>query len=56
MESVSIAVIGAGFSGLCMAIKLKEKGYDSGDIVVLEKSSSVGGTWYVEPYLDLTEV
>jgi cation diffusion facilitator CzcD-associated flavoprotein CzcO len=40
-----VAIIGAGLSGLCMAIKLKHNGYSAREVVVLEKSSSVGGTW-----------
>ena len=38
-----VIVVGAGFSGLCMAIQLKEAGYD--DFVVLEKAGDIGGTW-----------
>ena len=38
-----VIVVGAGFSGLCMAIQLKEAGYD--DFVVLEKAADIGGTW-----------
>lgn len=36
-------IIGTGFSGLCMAIKLKEAGID--DFIMVERSDSVGGTW-----------
>ena len=38
-----VIVIGAGSSGLCMAIKLKEQGID--DLVLLDKASGMGGTW-----------
>jgi len=38
-----VAIIGAGFSGLGAAIKLKDQGIDN--IVVLEKTGRVGGTW-----------
>jgi cation diffusion facilitator CzcD-associated flavoprotein CzcO len=41
-------VIGTGFSGLGMAIKLKDAGED--DFVVLEKADSVGGTWRENTY------
>jgi len=44
----SAVIIGAGFSGLCMAIKLKEKGID--DIIILEKAMEVGGTWRENTY------
>src|ERR1700757_2279347 len=36
-------IIGTGFAGLCMAIKLKEAGRH--DFVMLERGASVGGTW-----------
>ncbi len=38
-----VAVIGAGFSGLCMAIQLKLAGVDS--FTVFEKAHDIGGTW-----------
>ncbi|MGQ0618556.1 MAG: flavin-containing monooxygenase [Panacagrimonas sp.] len=38
-----VAVIGAGFSGLCMAVQLKQAGIDS--FVVFEKADDIGGTW-----------
>ena len=43
-----VIVIGAGSSGLCMAIKLKEQGID--DLVLLDKASGLGGTWYHNTY------
>jgi cation diffusion facilitator CzcD-associated flavoprotein CzcO len=36
-------IVGAGFGGLGLAIKLKTSGAD--DFVILEKSDSVGGVW-----------
>ncbi len=41
-------IIGTGFSGLAMAIKLKEKGIQ--DFIILEKAASVGGTWRENTY------
>ncbi|MBL8815820.1 MAG: NAD(P)/FAD-dependent oxidoreductase [Planctomyces sp.] len=41
-------IIGAGMSGMCMAIKLKEAGTES--IAILEKSDDVGGTWLDNAY------
>ncbi|MEB3061621.1 flavin-containing monooxygenase [[Mycobacterium] zoologicum] len=39
-------IVGAGFSGIGAAIKLAEAGIDSDDeIVILERSDRVGGTW-----------
>jgi cation diffusion facilitator CzcD-associated flavoprotein CzcO len=43
-----IAVVGAGFSGLCMAIRLKQAGIE--DFVVLERADEVGGTWRDNTY------
>lgn len=43
-----VIIIGAGFAGLCMAIKLKEAGIHN--FVVLEKGDQVGGTWYFNRY------
>ena len=40
-------IIGAGFSGLDMAIKLKEIGVH---FTILEKSSQLGGTWFDNQY------
>ena len=36
-------IIGAGISGVLMAIKLRERGF--GNIVILEKAAAMGGTW-----------
>ncbi|HEY1968106.1 MAG TPA: NAD(P)/FAD-dependent oxidoreductase [Pseudonocardia sp.] len=47
-----IVIIGAGPSGICMGIKLKEAGF--GDFVILEKASDVGGTWRDSTYPGLT--
>lgn len=43
-----IAIIGTGFSGLCMAIELKKKGID--DFVLYERADDVGGTWRDNTY------
>ncbi|MFM8810394.1 MAG: flavin-containing monooxygenase, partial [Chthoniobacterales bacterium] len=43
MKTFDVAIIGAGFAGICMAIKLREAGIQ--DFVVLERGESVGGTW-----------
>src|SRR6476620_8884767 len=41
-------IIGAGFAGLCAAIKLQEDGET--DFVVVERGSDVGGTWRDNTY------
>ncbi len=38
-----VLIIGAGFAGVGLAIQLKKHGID--DFLLLEKASSVGGTW-----------
>jgi cation diffusion facilitator CzcD-associated flavoprotein CzcO len=48
MRTPGITIIGSGFAGLCMAIKLKEAGYH--DFVILEKAGDLGGTWRDNTY------
>jgi cation diffusion facilitator CzcD-associated flavoprotein CzcO len=43
-----VIVVGTGFSGLGMAIKLKETGVE--DFLVIEKADSVAGTWRENTY------
>jgi len=43
----SVAVIGAGMSGLATAVRLDQAGID---YVVLEKDGDVGGTWFENTY------
>ncbi|HZV21968.1 MAG TPA: NAD(P)/FAD-dependent oxidoreductase [Hyphomicrobiales bacterium] len=43
-----IAIIGAGFSGLGMAINLRMAGED--DFIVFEREPRAGGTWWVNQY------
>ncbi|RFA26828.1 4-hydroxyacetophenone monooxygenase [Alkalilimnicola ehrlichii] len=43
-----IAIIGTGFSGLGMAIRLKQAGEH--DFVIFEKEGGVGGTWRINQY------
>ncbi|MFN3586016.1 MAG: flavin-containing monooxygenase [Moraxellaceae bacterium] len=47
-RELDVVILGAGFGGLCMAIKLREAGND--DFVILEKGGDVGGTWYFNSY------
>ena len=46
--TVDHLVIGAGFAGLCAAIKLQQAG--ERDFVVIEKGGDVGGTWRDNTY------
>ena len=43
-----ILIIGAGFSGLCLAIQLKKAGFP--DFTILEKADRLGGTWRENTY------
>jgi 4-hydroxyacetophenone monooxygenase len=47
LENFQVVVIGAGYSGLAMAAKLKEAGIP---FAVIEKNDDVGGTWYENTY------
>ncbi len=46
-EGFLAVVVGAGVSGLCMAIKLQEAGIP---FVVVERNATVGGTWLENAY------
>jgi len=46
--TVRVAIIGAGMSGICMAIKLQDAGIDS--FVIYEQASEIGGTWRDNTY------
>jgi len=48
VRHVRVAIVGAGFSGLGMAMRLKQTGHD--DFVVLERGDDVGGTWRDNTY------
>ena len=47
-ERRRIIVVGTGFSGMCMGVKLREQGEE--DFVLLERASDVGGTWRDNTY------
>jgi cation diffusion facilitator CzcD-associated flavoprotein CzcO len=43
-----IIIVGGGFSGLGMAIRLKQRGID--DFILLERAPDVGGCWHSNTY------
>ncbi len=45
---VHVVILGTGFSGLGMAIRLKQQGYEN--FVVLEQAPDIGGTWRDNTY------
>ncbi|MET0342419.1 MAG: NAD(P)/FAD-dependent oxidoreductase [Polyangiales bacterium] len=40
---MQLAIVGSGFSGLGLAVRLKQQGFD--DFVVLERADALGGVW-----------
>jgi cation diffusion facilitator CzcD-associated flavoprotein CzcO len=47
-DHARIAIVGSGFAGLGLAIRLREAGIE--DFVVLERADDVGGTWQANTY------
>ncbi len=47
-RDVRIAIIGSGFSGLCLGIQLRKAGFHA--FTILEKSDRLGGTWRDNSY------
>lgn len=47
-EDFEVVIIGAGFSGIGAAIKLRQAGIDS--LVILEQAEDLGGTWRDNTY------
>ncbi|MCI3133795.1 flavin-containing monooxygenase [Phenylobacterium aquaticum] len=45
---IKVAILGAGFAGLCMGLKLQARGET--DFLILEKADRVGGTWRENTY------
>jgi cation diffusion facilitator CzcD-associated flavoprotein CzcO len=45
---VRVAIVGTGFSGLGLAIRLKQRGMEN--FVILERADDVGGTWRDNTY------
>lgn len=43
MPEHEVVIVGAGFAGLCAAIRLQEAGVE--DFVLLERADDIGGTW-----------
>lgn len=48
----TIAIIGAGMSGIAAVVKLRKAGYT--DLTVYEKADRVGGTWRENTYPGLS--
>ncbi len=48
MNSSRAIIVGAGMSGLCMGVRLRQAGIES--FTILEKASGIGGTWWDNTY------
>ena len=48
MTHHKIAIVGSGFSGIGMAIRLLKEG--ERDFVLLERADAIGGTWRDNTY------
>src|SRR3954453_2196923 len=48
MDDLSVAIVGSGFSGIGLAIRLRQAGVE--DFAVLERGDGVGGTWHFNTY------
>jgi len=47
MQRVDVAVVGAGFAGLYLLLRLRKAGFTT---VALEEAENIGGTWYWNRY------
>jgi cation diffusion facilitator CzcD-associated flavoprotein CzcO len=47
-QDPSVVIIGAGMTGMCLVIKLREAGITN--VTVLEKAETIGGTWRENTY------
>jgi cation diffusion facilitator CzcD-associated flavoprotein CzcO len=47
-KNLRVAVIGSGFAGLCMGIRLKQAGIET--FTIFEQAAQVGGTWRDNDY------
>src|SRR3954451_4665420 len=52
MEQVEIAIVGAGFGGIGLGVRLRQSGYDS--FAVFDRDEGPGGTWRANTYPGLS--
>ncbi|EUC42427.1 hypothetical protein COCMIDRAFT_8013 [Bipolaris oryzae ATCC 44560] len=50
-SEVKLLIVGGGHSGLLTAVRVIEEGFDSKDVVIVDKAGGFGGTWYWNRYL-----
>ena len=46
-NDIEVCIIGAGYSGICMAVRLKQMGIK---FRIIEKAEKLGGTWWENQY------
>lgn len=49
-EQTEILILGAGYGGLCYAVRLLEAGFKKEDIRITDSANGFGGTWYWNRY------
>ena len=49
-DSVEVAIIGAGYGGLCAGARMVMAGVDASSIRLIDSAGDVGGTWYWNRY------
>lgn len=47
-ESIRVAIIGCGFAGIGLAVRLKKEGFDT--FTIFDKTDGPGGTWWDNTY------
>lgn len=47
-QIIEYLIIGSGFGGICMAIRLKQQGFHN--FIIVERNDEIGGTWYDNVY------
>ena len=50
MKPLRVAIVGAGISGICATIRLRQELGEDVEITVFEKDADVAGTWYENTY------
>jgi 4-hydroxyacetophenone monooxygenase len=50
LSDFHVVIVGAGFGGICAAVRLEQAGIP---YTIIEKNESVGGTWHENSYPDL---
>lgn len=49
-EETRFLIMGAGFAGVCAAVRLRLSGVPADDIIMVDSAGGFGGTWYWNRY------